>query len=585
MRPITVLSVSVLLAGVAFAQQMQRRVDIGPGNRVHESIADRIIVQHRIGVESTTAERAFARHGAAAISHHSSLGISVLRVDPAKRDEVIKSLESTGLFSFVEPDYLAKVESTPNDPYFSSEWHLATIQAPSAWNTSTGSGTPIALVDSGVETTHPDLAGKLTGGWNFVSGNSTIFDTMGHGTTVAGTIAASTDNNVGVAGVTWQNPIMPLIVVDSMGFAAYSNIASAITYAADHGARIVNVSVGGPSASSTLQSAVTYAWNKGTVVFAAAGNAGANAPYYPAGCQYAVAVGATDPSDLVPSWSNYGSFLTLSAPGVNIYTTATGGSYTYGSGTSYASPVAAGVAALVLAKSPGLSASGLVSLLENNSDDLGAPGPDQYYGYGRVNAYRAVNATPSAPPPPPTVTIASPSNASTVSGPVSVQGNVAASASISQIQFLVDGNVASTAYSTPYSFPWNTSSAANGNHTVTVRAYDTSNNMGQTSETVSVNNAAPADTQPPYVYIQSPTNGTRILGNGNLTITAAASDNVGVKQVSIYLDGVQQYSGSVAPYSVSVNTKKLSSGWHTITAKAWDAAGNVGTSATVTVQR
>ncbi len=582
MRTLSIVSLAALFTTVVLGQPLPRRVELGPNRVVRESVSDRILVQHRMGLDPAAAERTFRAHKASMIAHHASLGISVLRVDPAHRDEIIRSLEASGQFNFVEPDYLAKVEMTPTDPGFAQQWHLATIQAPSAWNLTTGSSTPIALVDSGVDPTHPDLGPKLVPGWNFLAGNTTVLDTMGHGTTTAGALAAIGDNGVGIAGVTWNNPIMPLIVVDSTGYASYSSIASAISYAADHGARIVNVSIGGTTPSSTLQNAVNYAWSKGTVVFASAGNGGQNAPYYPAGCQNAVAVGATDANDSVPYWSNYGSFVALTAPGVNIYTTASGGGYTYMSGTSYSSPIAAGVAALVLAQAPSLSASALVTLLEQNSDDLGTAGYDIYYGYGRVNAYRAVNA--AAVPvslPPPVTTITAPGSGATIAGSVAVQGNVTAAAGLSQIQFLVDGNVAGTAYSSPYSFPWNTSSSANGNHTLTVRAYDTAKNTSQASVSVLVNNVVVTDTQPPTVYIQSPANGT--TATGNMTITAVASDNVKVTQVSIYIDGVQYYSGSTAPYSVSVNVKKLSAGNHTITANAWDAAGNRGSSPAVTI--
>ncbi|HWZ31609.1 MAG TPA: S8 family serine peptidase [Bryobacteraceae bacterium] len=582
----TVLSAIFLtLCGVGSAQPLPRRADPRPGPVIHESAPDRLVVQHRIGADPDSIQRSFSLHGAALHAHHASLRISVLRVDPARRDQIQKALEASGLFDFVEPDYLAHVNTTPNDPGYPSQWHLATIQAPYAWNITTGStSVPIAMVDSGVDTTHPDLASKVVGGWNFLTGNSTITDTMGHGTTTAGAAAAIGNNGVGVAGVAWLNPIMPLIVVDATGYASYSNMASAISYAADHGARIVNVSIGGTSPSSTLQTAVNYAWNKGTIVFASAGNGGINAPYYPAGCQNVVSVGATDSTDTVAAFSNYGSFLSLTAPGVNIYTTTSGGGYGYGTGTSYSSPIAAAVGALMLSKSPSLSASTLVSTLEQNSDDLGPAGWDQYYGWGRVNAYKALNATTTTTNNPPVVSISSPSNGNTVKASLAVQGTATDTVSLSQIQFFVDGNLASTAYASPFSFAWNTSTSSNGTHTLSVKAYDVANNMGQASVSVSVNNVVTIDTTPPTVYISNPANGSTVH-NGNLQITAVASDNVAVTQVSVYMDGVLQYTGSVAPYSFGLNSKKLASGSHTIFAKAWDAAGNVGTSSTITVTK
>lgn len=548
------------------------------------SVPDRLLVQHRIGANTASIQRTFRTHGAAAQAYHDALRVSVLKVDPARRDQIQKSLEASGLFDFVEPDYLASVNNTPNDPGFPSQWHLATIQATSAWNITTGStGVTIAMVDSGIDTTHPDFAGKIVGGWNFLANNSTIVDTMGHGTTTAGAAAATGNNGVGVSGVVWQNPIMPLIVVDSTGYASYSNIANAITYAAQRGVRIVNVSIGGSTSSSMLQSAVTYAWGLGTVVFASAGNGGLNAPYYPAGCQYAVAVGATDSTDTWQSFSNYGSFLSLVAPGLNIYTTTKGGGYTYMSGTSYSSPIAAGVAALVLSQAPSLSASALVNTLEKSADDLGAAGWDQFYGWGRVNAYRALTSNITLPPPPPTVSITSPSSGTSVSGTISTVGAASAPAGLSQLQFLVDGNLAATSTASTFSFPWNTSAAANGNHTLTVKAYDSANNASSASVVVAVNNSLVTDTIPPTVYIQTPTNGATVSREGSMAISAVASDNVKVTQVNIYVDGVLDYAGSTAPYSFSLNVKKLPSGTHTIYAKAWDAAGNVGTSAVTSI--
>jgi len=548
-----------------------------------EAAPDRLVVQHRLGANSTAIQRAFGRHGASVHGYHAALSISVLTVDPARRDEIAQELEDTGLFNFVEPDYLAHVTATPNDPQYASQWHLATIQAPSAWNITTGSSSvKIAIVDSGVDPTHPDLAPKLIPGWSFITGTTDTHDTMGHGTTTAGAAAALGNNGIGVAGVAWQNPVMPLVVVDSTGFASYSNIASAITYAADQGARIVNVSIGGTSASSTLQSAVNYAWNKGTVVFASSGNGGSSTPYYPAGCQNVVSVGATDSNDTLASWSNYGSWMSLVAPGVNIYTTTNGGGYGYASGTSYSSPIAAGVGALVLSYSPSLSASSLVNVLERNSDDLGAAGYDPTFGWGRVNAYRALTGSgASLDTTPPAVTITNPAASASIQGTVNVQGTATDNVGVSRIEVYIDGNLVNTVYASPYSYAWDTTSAANGSHSVVVKAYDSANNVGQASVSVTVNNPLLVSAQAPTVFIQSPSNGSTI--NGNAWVTASAFDNVKVTQVAIYMDGVMLYSGSVAPYSLQLNAKKLSKGAHTITAKAWDSLGLVGTSAAVTV--
>jgi subtilisin family serine protease len=267
---------------------------------------------------------------------------------------------------------------------------------------------PIAILDSGVDGAHSDLASKLVAGYNFLTMNTDTADRSGHGTQVAGSAAAATNNNLGVASVAGNNPILPVVVMDSSNYATYSNIARGITYAADRGVRIINISITGPTSSSTLQSAVDYAWSKNAVVFAAAGNSGSTAPGYPAACAKVVAVGATDENDARAGWSNYGSWITVVAPGVNVLTTLAGGSYGGASGTSFASPIAAGVGALMLSVRPQLTAADLTSLLRSSTRDLGAPGVDSEFGGGRVDANRAVLAAQQAvlqtvAPPPTTI--------------------------------------------------------------------------------------------------------------------------------------------------------------------------------------
>jgi subtilisin family serine protease len=259
--------------------------------------------------------------------------------------------------------------------------------------TTGGASVLVAVIDSGVYASHPDLAAKLVGGgWNFVEGSADTADTMGHGTAVSGALAAATNNGIGVAGVSWSSPVLPLVVVNRDDVAAYSDIAAAIQYAADRGARIINISVGGKSPSSALQSAVDYAWKKGAVIFASAMNRGTDERYYPAACARVVSVSATDGNDRLAAFSNYGEWITLAAPGTNILSTVDGGGYGYWFGTSFASPIVAGVAALCLAVNPGLTNEELVSLLVETADDLGPPGRDTSFGWGRVNAYRAVMA-------------------------------------------------------------------------------------------------------------------------------------------------------------------------------------------------
>jgi subtilisin family serine protease len=373
-----------------------------------DHVPGRLIVQVHRDADPDMVNETLGLHGAALHHAISQIRTKVINVPEAAIERIEKSLARSGLFTVVERDYIATSAATPNDPDFASEWHLSKIQAAAAWDLTRGAGITVAVLDSGVDPTHPDLISKLVPGWNFVNSNSDTHDVLGHGTAVAGTIAAATNNSTGVAGVAWSSPIMPLVVLNSSNYANYSDVANAITYAADHGVRIINISLGGSSASATLQNAVDYAWSKGAVVFAAASNNGNSTLYYPAACNNVVAVSATTQTDTLTSFSNYGSWITLSAPGDVILTTVNGGGYGSWYGTSFASPVAAGVGALVLSKNPSLSPSSLVSILKQTADDLGSPGFDQYFGWGRVNAYKAVSAAGGStntgggtPPPPP----------------------------------------------------------------------------------------------------------------------------------------------------------------------------------------
>jgi hypothetical protein len=249
-----------------------------------EHVPGRLLAKRADSASETTVTQILGAAGAKV--HHKIDGIDVLVLDVPDRalDAMAGVLSSTGLFSFVERDFIAHAAATPNDPDFASQWHLAKIQATNAWSLTEGlPSVPIAIIDSGADPYQPDLKPKLLAGWSFLTGSSNTSDTgcnTGHGTAVSGAAAAATNNLTGVAGVGWSNPIMPLVVTSAGCYAYYSDMASAINYAVDHGVRIINMSITGSTVSSTLQSAVDYAWSKGAVIFAAAGNSGSSSPTY-----------------------------------------------------------------------------------------------------------------------------------------------------------------------------------------------------------------------------------------------------------------------------------------------------------------
>jgi thermitase len=365
---------------------------------VPSHVPGRLLAAPRSGIDGNLLAYTLRLHAAVVRKHWTGIAVSVLEVPEESSEAIMESLKRTGLFEYVERDqYAHTAAEVPNDPGFVSQWHLAKIQSSQAWSVTTGSpSVVVAVIDTGVHGTHPDLASNLVPGWNFVKSNSDTSDPLGHGTAVAGVIGAASNNGIGVAGVSWHSRMMPLVVVDENDLAAYSNIAEAIQYAADRGVRVINISVGGNAQSSTLQSAVDYAWNRGVLILASAMNNGASNPYYPAACNHVMAVSATDSNDHLASFSNYGNWIAISAPGAGILTTAAGGGYAYWFGTSFSSPIVAGVAALSLAVNPTLTNAELVAILEKSADAIGPPGYGASFGWGRVNAFNAVAAARQA---------------------------------------------------------------------------------------------------------------------------------------------------------------------------------------------
>jgi thermitase len=539
-----------------------------------------LLVGLRIGVARERAQSLFKAHGAALLQELAQINVYRISVSPAAMDAVERALGNRPEVQFVERNGVLELASTPNDPYFPSAWHLGQIGVPAAWEVTQGSSNVIvAAVDTGVDPNHPDLVNKLIPGRNTYSGNNDTSDVYGHGTMIAGVMAAQNNNSLGVSSISWSSPIMPIRVTDASLTFFYSVVADGITWAADHGAKVINVSITGVAGSSTVTSAASYARSRGAVVVAAAGNCGCF-DSTPANSSI-ISVSATDGSDNVASFSSQGNYIDIAAPGVSIYTTTMGAGYGAPSGTSVASPIVAGVTALMMSANPTLKPSEIESLLKSTADDFGAAGYDSAYGHGRVNAYQAVAAAASTTTTTdkiaPTVNIDSPSNGSTVSGSAIV--NVAASDSVgvARVDLYVDGAVYASDTLTPFSFSWDTSLLADGSHSLAAMAYDPAGNFG-TSPSVVVNvsnGGSVADTQPPSVAINSPAS----TSPGNkLNVSVSATDNVGVAKVELYVDGSLVGSDSAAPYTFSVNTRKFSSGSHSLQAKAYDPSGNVGVS-------
>jgi thermitase len=426
--------------------------------------------------------------GATVVDQIPGLGVSILHLPDRAWKGALEGLQRNPLIEFAEPDYILELDGIANDPYFSSQWHLSKIQANTAWDTTVGSSSiTIAILDTGVEGSHPDLASKLVSGWNFYNGNSDTSDVHGHGTAVAGTAAAASNNGVGVAGVAWGCKIMPIRISDPEGYAYDSTIAKALNWAADNGARVANISFRA-SNSSTVKTAAQYFQSKGGVVVISSGNEGlfdstTDNPYV-------LTVSATDSTDAVTSWSNTGNNVDLAAPGLYILTTATGGSYASWSGTSFSAPVVAGAAALVLSAQPALTGAQAADALKKSADDLGSAGFDTKYGWGRVNVNKAVALALTTPVPvadtiAPSIRITSPTEGAVVGNSLNIYVSASDNVAVKKVELYIDGQYAGYSTSTPFTIRWNSRKSSSGAHTVQSRALDAAGNSGW-SQTVTV---------------------------------------------------------------------------------------------------
>lgn len=483
--------------------------------------------------------------------------------------------------AFADVDYVFELQA-PNDPMYPNQWHLQKTATSAAWLRTTGTDSiVVAVLDSGVDTTHPDLASKLVPGWNFIAGNSNVLDDNGHGTAVAGSVTAATDNAIGIAGLAWNCRMMPLKVAGSNGSAYSSTLYNALVWAADHGARVANMSYM-VSSNSLVKSGMAYFASKGGVCTVSAGNYGtldAN-PDSP-NC---LTVSATDSADKITTWSNYGTIIDLSAPGQNIVTTSRGGTYSTWWGTSFSAPITAAGAALVLSANPDLTSAEAMAVMKDAADDLGEPGWDQYYGAGRLNVDRAVAAALAARSDDgtaPNVGFGSPTDGEPVQQVCPVTVNASDDTGVARVDLLVDGQSLATFTAGPFTANWDTQTVSDGSHQLTAVATDVYGNTSDATVTVQVRNGV--DSESPVPVITSPKDGTSLTNR--LAIKGVATDNVGVSYVEIYINGRLKAKRTTPTYSVTFLTSSWVAGAYKVEVRAYDAAGNQGISAPVTVTK
>jgi len=386
-------------------------------------VSRQLIVMFQPGVPLQERGYILSKHNCTEIKTSSYAGFTL--VATASTQSVRDTAERVAMepsVIYAEPNYYRHAHLTPNDPYYRYQWHLPHMYTNWAWDLTSGSGVKVALLDSGVAYRNaapyaqaPDLAGTLIlAGWDFVNGDPNPDDDAGHGTHMCGSIAQTTNNLLGVAGVAYSATVLVVKVMDSAGNVTIADEADGIYYATNNGARIINMSLGGPGISITEQTAVQYANGQGVSIFSSSGNAGSTVPEYPASYVECISVGAVQYDRTKPAYSNYGAELDLVAPGGNITVDQNLDGYADGilqqthdgtnlstffyyfmEGTSPACALAAGVGALVLSKSTVvLTPLQLRNILEGTAIDLGVTGWDQTYGWGEIYAYAAVLNAP-----------------------------------------------------------------------------------------------------------------------------------------------------------------------------------------------
>jgi thermitase len=483
--------------------------------------------------------------------------------------EAAEVLRSDPAVTYVEPDHVAHMAATtPNDPSYASQWGIAKTRVNAAWDTTRGSASvTVAVVDTGVKAL-PDLSGRLLPGWNFVTNSANTDDDNGHGTMTAGVIAAAGNNGVGIAGICWTCKILPVKVLDANGSGSYSAIAQGIRYAAEHGADIINLSLGGSADGQVLRDAVAYAVSRGSLVIAAAGNEGSAAPHFPAAIPAVLAVGGSTAGDARYPWSNYGStWVDIAAPGCNSAQSRTGEAGQF-CGTSSATPFTAGVAALLASTSPAPTAAAIRTALTSSAVPLA--GNWVSTTAGRIDAAAAFAALPevlAADQTLPSTSFRFPAPAALARGVVSIGGRAGDDVGIARVQLLLGTRLLGTDTSSPYAFRWS-STASSGPVTLTLRAYDWAGKVAVANQVVTVDNTAPA------VRITSaPANSARGVRKTKY-VTATASDKYGVRVMDLIVNGkvTQRFTGT--SHRFSVQTWKQGKAM-TVRVRAYDRAGNV----------
>ncbi|WNC71819.1 S8 family serine peptidase [Thalassotalea psychrophila] len=476
---LVIFSLFLILITSVFSPKVFAKKDLVQGQ---------IIVKPKPGVSTKKFSKLLKELNLKSIKKFKKINSELVAVQTGEEHQWVESLNQHPLVDYAEVDQRVNIsEISANDAYYSNAWHLAKINMPTVWESTKGNSIVVAVLDSGVNSAHSDLQGRVLSGYNSASDNNDTSDINGHGTMVAGTVAASSNNNIGVTSVAWEAKILPVRVTnDPAGSASLSVIAKGITWAADNGADIVNISFDAYD-SYSIDSAANYFRSKGGLVVISAGNSGTQL-----NCsqkEAIIVVSATTKSDSLASWSNYGNCVDVSAPGERIYTTSKSGGYKEASGTSFAAPVTAGVLAVLKAYKPNISITDLESALTEGADDSVHQGDySAKFGHGRVDALASLNeisGSNTVDQIAPTVTITSPTQADLLSNDFIVKVTAQDDVGLDNVELFVDGISLGTDNQLPYEFFIEQQSYSGSNISIHAVAADLAGNLAS-SDSINV---------------------------------------------------------------------------------------------------
>jgi thermitase len=468
-----------------------------------------LLVKFRPDAAASEVARLHASANAAFISDIPDIGVKRLKLPPGHARASAAEFQASPAVEFAEVDSAVQTQFSPNDPYYAgaypttrfgniAQWAPQAVSAHAAWDVTQGDQSIIiAVVDTGVDAGHPDLQGKVVGGMSFVGGSAK--DANGHGTHVAGIAAAVTNNATGVAGICPRCSIMPVRVLDANGSGSIADVAAGIVYAANNGARVINLSLGGPGTSQTLRSALEYAVAHNALPVAAMGNSYTPQALEPAYWYSALSVGAVDQSGTRADFSNYGVKTNVVAPGVAVLSTMPTYSVTLNqtykanydalSGTSMATPLVSGIAGLVLSRNPSLSAAQVKGIIEATAGD--GKSFNTNTGFGLVNAAKAVATAAQIDTTAPTVNVVTPAAGSTVSKLFVMQAAPMDNTGVHHVDFVIGGTRVGApgtasgggsgkkaAPTAAWATQWESQRYWNGPQTLTAIAFDAAGNLG-----------------------------------------------------------------------------------------------------------